>query len=110
MKRHPDFLEYLLRAALFFLLFAAVVKAWSQAEPPDHSPDKTHKAQHERTPHYKADGKTKCGTLIEMKSGQWRAWRAEGAPGGMSAVFETREEARKWLRLYCPVAGKQGHD
>lgn len=88
--------------SLALLLFALPLTA----QAPDQSPDHTHKKSHERTPYYAKDGKTRCGVLMELRDGRWRAWLDQDR----HPVFETKAEAAQWLAVYCPVAGKAGHD
>jgi hypothetical protein len=72
-----------------------------QQAPADHSTAKKPKASYERTP-FTRNG-TACGTLMELKSGQWRAVVGNIA----SQPFQTRQEAAMWLKLYCPTEGKK---
>lgn len=72
-------------------------------EPVDHSPDKTHKAKHERTEFYTKDGKL-CGRIAEFKYGIWYAY----FPGRQSQAFETRAEVVTFIKLSCPIQGAPG--
>ncbi len=72
-------------------------------ERPDKSPDR---AKHERTEFFEKDGKTLCGRLVQYDTGLWHVYVKEGIT---IPRFDTREEAVKWIKAYCPVQGKVGH-
>lgn len=89
------------------ILLLLCASAFAQEVPPDHAPDRTHKAHHERTPFYEKDGKTRCGIVVETKAGSWRVVTIKQ---GVSSLFDTRAQAVKYITVLCPVEGRQGHD
>jgi hypothetical protein len=97
---------------LTLLLLWTLVVAHTQTIPTvtDRGLDNTHKNQHERTIFYKivANKQVPCGVVAEFKNGGWHVFLV----GDMIPIppFDTRSEAVKWIMLYCPKAGKAGHD
>lgn len=86
---------------LFLLLFLSTISfAQIPAEPEDKTPQWE---KHERTEFYAKDGKTLCGRLVQYDTAKWKVFVKDG----MSVPrFDTRDEAVKWIKAYCPVAGK----
>ncbi len=72
------------------------------SEPEEKGPDRL---KHERTNFYQKDGKTLCGRLVQYGEGKWKVYVKDGMT---VPRFDTRPEAAKWLKSYCPVEGQKG--